>query len=339
MRVLVTGATGFNAGYLARALSQAGHQVRALVRPQSNFDSLEREGIEIFTGQLLEAADVDRAVQGCDQVYHFAAVFRTANHADSYYYDVNARAVKDVLQAARKHGCERVVHCSTIGVFGDIRNPPANETAPYHPHDVYQRSKLEGELHAKAAIRAGQPVTIVRPAVCYGEGDTRMLKLFSTIHKRQFRIIGTGRNRLHLVHAQDLAEGTMLAGSRPDALGEDFILAGPDAPMLAEVAERIAYVLDVPLAKTRIPMWPVVTAAALCEALCRPFDIDPPLHRRRVSFFANNRDFDISKARSLLGYDPKIDSRAGIARTAAWYFKENLLKGTPPAKLQALVQH
>lgn len=337
MKVLVTGATGFNGGHLARVLQSKGHQVRALVRPGSSFAALERDGIEIVTGQLTQPSDVDRAVRGCDQVYHLAAVFRTAGHPDSYYREVNVDAVDSILVAARKHGCERVVHCSTIGVHGHVKDPPAREDAPFAPADIYQHTKLEGESRARKSIERGEPVVIVRPAICYGEGDTRLLKMFRGIHRGIFHIIGTGQNRLHLVHSDDLSDGFVRAGRVDEAKGHTFIIAGPDAPTLEDLVGKIARILDVRPPRVRIPLAPVVAAAALCEALCVPFGIDPPLHRRRVSFFKHHREFDCSKAAAILGYRPTVTSDIGVARTAAWYFQKQLLKGPPPAQLVGLL--
>jgi dihydroflavonol-4-reductase len=336
MRVLVTGATGFNGGLLARQLRREGHQVRALVRPGSRFRPLEADDIEVFPGQLQDPVDLDRAVAGCDQVYHLAAVFRTAGHPDSYYHDVNVRVVESLLAAARRHDCERVVHCSTVGVHGHIREAPATEDAPFRPADIYQRTKLEGEMRVRAAMKDGQPLVIVRPAMCYGEGDTRMLKLFRGLQRGVFRIIGSGRNRLHFVHGEDLARGFAQCGQSPAAIGQTFILAGPDAPRLEEVVGTICSALEVRAPRLRIPLAPVNAAAALCEMLCVPFGIEPPLHRRRVSFFKHHREFDCSRARDLVGYQPRITSDVGMARTAAWYFRQGMLKGPLPPALARL---
>src|SRR5690606_9392446 len=111
--VLVTGANGFTGGHLARRLIDAGHRVRALVRPGANAEGLRKAGIEVFCGQLTDAKDVRNAAAGCERIYHIAAAFRTAGHPDQYYYDVNVGGTRNVLDAAQSAGCERVVHCST----------------------------------------------------------------------------------------------------------------------------------------------------------------------------------------------------------------------------------
>jgi nucleoside-diphosphate-sugar epimerase len=231
----------------------------------------------------------------------------------------------NVLAAARQHGCERVVHCSTGGVHGHIAEPPADESYRFQPDDIYQQTKLEGEMAATEASRLGQAVEIFRPGAIYGEGDLRFLKLFRSIQRRHFVMIGSGQTRLHMVHVDDMVQGIMLCGSRPEALGQAFLIAGPEAPTLQEIARITAEVVGVPPPRLRIPVWPVYSAAWLCEMLCVPLRIDPPLHRRRVGFFTHHREFDIGKARRLLGFDPKVSVREGIERTVRWYAESGLM--------------
>jgi nucleoside-diphosphate-sugar epimerase len=319
LKILVTGATGFTGGHLARRLLSDGHSVRALVRSETQAQQLATQGIEACVGQLTRLEDVLRAARGCDQIHHLAAVYRTAGHPDSYYREVNVTGTLNVLDAARQVQCERVVHCSTGGVHGHIARPPADESYPFGPGDVYQRTKLEAELAVTAAGQRGQPVTIFRPGAIYGEGDLRFLKLFRAIRNGAFVMIGSGETRLHLVHIDDLVAGILLCSSRPEARGELFLLAGPEAPTLNEIVRHIATALDVGVPRLHVPVWPVYAAGWLCEKICVPLRIDPPLHRRRVGFFTHHREFDCSKAARLLGYSPAVSAAAGIARTAAWY--------------------
>jgi nucleoside-diphosphate-sugar epimerase len=327
--ILVTGATGFTGGHLARRLAARGDRVRALVRDPAKAEALAALGIEVRVGQLTSLDDVIAAARGCEQIHHIAAVFRTAGHPDSYYRDVNVGGPRNILEAARRLGLERVLHCSTVGVHGHIADPPASETYPFGPGDIYQRTKLEGELAVQAAARRGQPVVIVRPSPIYGEGDLRFLKLYRAIERGVFVMIGPGTPRLHLVHIDDLVDGFVLCSESAVALGNVFILSGPDAPTLNELARHIAHALGVAEPRWRIPVWPVMAAGFLCESLCVPLHIDPPLHRRRVAFFTHHREFDSSKAARLLGYAPKVSAAAGIRRVADWYRASGYL---PPAR-------
>jgi dihydroflavonol-4-reductase len=329
--ILVTGATGFTGGKLARRLVAQGENVRALVRERSKAPALAAEGIDVRVGQLTSLNDVIAAARGCDQIHHIAAVFRTAGHPDSYYREVNVGGTENVLEAARRLDCERVIHCSTGGVHGHIAEPPASETYRFGPGDVYQRTKLEGELAAQAAAKRGQRVVIVRPGPIYGEGDLRFLKLYRAVARGVFVMIGTGTPKLHMVHIDDLVDGIILCSTSEAAIGEVFILAGPEAPTLNEIVRHIAHALGVPEPRWRIPVWPVKAAGLLCESVCVPLRIDPPLHRRRVAFFTHHREFDCSKAVRLLGYAPKVTPAEGIARTAEWYRAAGYLGGAPSA--------
>jgi nucleoside-diphosphate-sugar epimerase len=326
---LITGATGFTGGHLARALLRDGQQVRALVRSVGVAAELAAMGAELIEGDLTDADAVLQATSGCQRVYHIAAVFRTAGHPDSYYRDVNVGGTRNVLAAARHWDCERVVHCSTGGVHGHVERPPADETYRLQPDDIYQRTKVEAEQDVLAAARSGQPVCIFRPGAIYGEGDMRFLKLFRSIQQRRFVMIGSGETRLHMVHVEDLVDGIRLCGNSPSALGEVFLLAGPEAPTLNEIAATTASLVGVPAPRLHVPVWPVYAAGYLCELACVPFGIDPPLHRRRVGFFTHHREFDISKARRLLGYAPRIGVREGIERTIRWYAGHGYMRPMP----------
>jgi len=333
--ILVTGATGFTGGSLARRLAAQGASVRALVRDRAKARSLEAQGIDVRVGQLTSRNDVVAAARGCEQIHHIAAVFRTAGHPDSYYREVNVGGTQNVLEAARRVGCERVVHCSTGGVHGHIANPPAGESYPFGPGDIYQRTKLEAELAAAAAASRGQSVVIVRPGPIYGEGDLRFLKLYRAVARGMFVMIGSGRPKLHMVHIDDLVDGILLCSTSAAAPGEVFILAGPEAPTLNEIVRHIAHSLGVKEPRWRVPVWPVKAAGLLCESICVPLRIDPPLHRRRVAFFTHHREFDCSKAVRLLGYAPKVSPAEGIARTAEWYRAAGYLRHVSAAACSA----
>ena len=325
MKVLVTGATGFAGSHLAHTLATAGHAVKALVRPGTRGRRLADAGIETVEGQLTNEADVRNAAAGCERIYHLAAAFRNVKHSDQHYWDVNVGGTLNVLAAARVHGCERVVHCSTGGVHGHIEEPPAAETYRFRPGDVYQRTKLEAELAVAAAAENGLSITIIRPGAIYGEGDMRFLRLFQAIQRSRFAMVGSGETRLHMVHVDDLVGGILLAGSQPEACGEAFLIAGPDVPTLNEIAASVADAVGARRPRLHVPVWPVYAAAWLCEQVCTRLCVEPPLHRRRVGFFTHHREFDITKARRLIGYDPRVALTEGVRRTAAWYAAAGLL--------------
>jgi dihydroflavonol-4-reductase len=320
LRVLVTGATGFTGGHLARALAASGDHVRALVRHLSPDIAANLPDVEVVIGDLRDAASLERAAEGVELVYHIAAIYRQAGLRDNEYRAVNAEAVRTVIHAAKAGGARRVVHCSTVGVHGDVEHPPANEDAPLRPGDIYQETKLEGERVAREAAReTGVEVVIARPTGIYGPGDRRLLKLFRGIARRRFVILGDGEIFYHLTYIEDLVEGFRLCGTVPAAAGRTYILAGGEVTTLNALIGLIASEAGVRPPRVHLPVWPFWTAGALCELVCSPFGIEPPLYRRRVDFFTKSRAFDISRARAELGYAPQVALRDGIRRTLSWY--------------------
>jgi nucleoside-diphosphate-sugar epimerase len=135
-------------------------------------------------------------------------------------------------------------------------------------------------------------------------------------------MIGKGNVLYHLTFVEDLVQGIILAGENPEASGKIYTIGGNEYLPLTDLANMIAQILDKPISKIHVPLWPVYTAAFLCEMICRLLGIEPPLYRRRLDFFTKDRAFDISKAKKELGYNPKTPLKEGLERTAKWY-KEN----------------
>ena len=273
MKALVTGATGFTGGHLARTLAADGAAVRALVRPRSLDTSAATElralGVEVVPGDLTDAAAVAEACRGCDVAYHIAATYREAGQPDSAYREINVGGTRNVLDGARRGGLRRVVHCSTGGVHGHIERPPADEDAPFAPGDIYQETKLEAELLAREYGRTqGLEVTVVRPIGIHGPRDVRFLKMFRGIARGRFPILGGGEVFYHLTYIGDLVQGFRLAAQVPAAAGRTYLIGGPEYTTLNELADRIARVLGVKPPWIRLPAWPFWLAGAACARQC-----------------------------------------------------------------------
>ncbi len=280
----------------------------------------------MVAGDLTDADAIKRATDGIDVVYHIAAIYRQAGLREEQYRAVNATAVRTIIEAAKAGGAKRVVHCSTVGVHGDIEHPPATEDAPLRPGDIYQETKLEGENVARTSGgETGVEVVIARPTGIYGPGDRRLLKLFRGVARRRFIILGNGEIFYHLTYIDDLVAGLHLCATVPAAAGRTYILAGGDVTTLNRLTELIAEEAHVPPPRLHLPVWPFWFAGAVCEAVCRPLHVEPPIYRRRVDFFTKSRAFDITRARTELGYAPAVGLRDGIRRTLEWYRKEGWL--------------
>ena len=173
MRVLVTGANGFTGSYVVKNLINRGYNVVGLVRKNSNLNSLQKMPIELIYADLANDS-LEGKLEGIENIYHVAAAFRVANMPHKYFYDVNLEGTKKLLKEAKRVGVKKFVHVSTVGVQGDIKNPPAHEEDPYNPLDHYQKSKVEAEKYVlEFSQREGVAATIVRPTGIYGPGDER----------------------------------------------------------------------------------------------------------------------------------------------------------------------
>jgi nucleoside-diphosphate-sugar epimerase len=280
----------------------------------------------MVTGDLREPESLRPALAGVDVVYHIAAVFREARLSDKEYHDVNVGGTRNMIEAAAQAGVPRVVHCSTIGVHGDTGKTPATEESPFNPPDYYCQTKLAGESVARELFQKyGLKGTIFRPLGLYGPGDTRFLKLFRNIKRGRFFMIGNGETLYQLSYIDDVCNGIILCGEKEEAVGEMFIIGGEGHTNLNQFVEAIARTVGGHIPRFHIPYTPVYLAGVMCESICRPLGIEPPLHRRRVEFFVKDRAADISKAKRLLGYQPQVSLADGLARTAVWYQAHGLL--------------
>lgn len=321
-KVLVTGATGYTGHVLTRALVEQGCSVSAIARRSSNRTQLVDLPVQWFEGDVFDPEVVAHATQNVEYIFHVAAAYREAKITDETYRRVHIESTKLLAQAVvQRESFRRFVHVSTVGVHGHIDEPPANESYRFAPGDIYQKTKAEAELWIRDfASQRGLPLTVIRPAAIYGPGDRRLLKLFKLSCKRVFPLFGRGASLYHLIHVADLTDILMTSALHPQALGEVFIAGNPEPSRLQDIAQTIADELgNKRLHFIRLPAWPLFLAADLCELVCKPLGVEPPLYRRRVAFFTKDRAFDTTKLRELLGYTFSFTVEKGLRTTAQWY--------------------
>jgi len=246
--------------------------------------------------------------------------FRKGGSDEKEAHAVNVEGTRNVLTACSRHGVRQLIHCSTIGVHGSVLEVPATEKSPFNPLDLYQETKLQAEQEVwRHHHETGLPVTVIRPISMFGPGDRRMLKLFRLIKKRRFVMVGEGNALFQPAYIDDVVDGFLLCLRNEKALGEAFIVGGDEYVPLRELVRLIAGELGVPPPWLRLPLRPVLTLADLCEKCCVPLGLEPPLHRRRVSFFQNDRAFSVEKARRVLGFQPRMPLREALRATIGWY--------------------
>jgi nucleoside-diphosphate-sugar epimerase len=320
MRTLVTGGSGFIGSHVIRALVARGDNVRALVRNTSDVAELERLGVELFHGDLTDESSLERIAEGVTHVIHLAGLLGGAKVPEEKYWDVNVTGTANLLAQFNDGSLERFVHCSTTGVLGPIAGPPADESCPVNPSNLYELTKSEGEVLAKRYGRdAGVPVLVIRPGMVYGPGNLHLLGLFRTIKKGLFFLIGTGESLLDPVYIDDVVQSLLLALDCPQAVGGTYIIAGERAVTVAELAQAIGKALGKKPYRFRVPVWAATWIARCSERLGNALGFDPRLTLSRVRFFTETRAYRIDRARDELGYCPRVPIEEGIQSTVLWY--------------------
>lgn len=329
MKMLVTGGTGFIGSRLALEARAQGREV--VVAGQLNSiperlraGELEAAGIRIEQGPLQDPAFARRVSAGCETVIHLAAAQHEANVAEDYFFDVNVNGTRTLLEASARSGVKRFVYGSTIGVYGEYRGEPLDETTPPAPSNAYGRSKLRAEEMVRA-FGGGVETAIVRISETYGPGDFRLLKLYRAINRGRFLIVGSGENLRQAIYVDDLVRGLSLAASSPAAIGETFVMAGTETMTTRALVQDVAAALGRPAPRLRVPMWPFLLGAVVMEGTLTPLGIQPPLHRRRLDFFRKSFVLSTAKARKVLDFAPAVPHAVGALTTARWYRDKGLL--------------
>jgi nucleoside-diphosphate-sugar epimerase len=314
-RALVTGAAGFIGAHCVRYLAQRGWQVRALdVHPVPPAGATP--GVDFRLQDLRDSAALAAAVEGMQIVFHLASVHLAVGAKYEDFEAVNVKAVEHLVDACAAGGVRRLVHVSSVGVYGHVEHPPAAEDAPLHPVNDYERTKRAGEdAVRRAAARTGMDVVIVRPSWVYGVGCPRTEKLMRALQKGKFFYIGAAKNLRHPIFIDDFLDGLLLAGTGgPELAGKTFNIAGPSWMTVEEMVDTFARAMQVKPPRVRIPRWLGLTAGWAAEQVGAALKIEPPISRRTLAFFENDNAFDIGAARKWLKFEPRVDLLDGVRR-------------------------
>lgn len=319
MKVLITGAGGFIGSHLVDSQLEKGFDVRAVDLHLDLLKHLkDHPRLEAIPGDITNESLVRQWVEGVDVVYHLASAHLDVSLSDEHYRHVNRDATVCLLEAALQAGVKRFVHCSSVGVIGDVEHPPADETSDCHPTNVYERTKLEGERAAlDFSRRTGFPVVVMRPAWVYGPRCPRTAKLIRTIRKGRFPIFGGGRNLRHPVYISDAIRGMELCAETQNVEGEVFIIAGETPVESRELVNVISRELNVKMQKFHLPVFLGQWGGLALELLFKLFGKQPPFSRRSMDFFLKHNAYSIDKARRRLSYQPQVDLQTGIRKTIA----------------------
>jgi nucleoside-diphosphate-sugar epimerase len=327
MTILVTGATGFLGSALTTELVKQKQNVRILARDEQKAREQFGESVTIIRGEITDVEQVERAVDGATIIYHLVGrLYHPSVPAELYQY-THVEGTRILLKACKgQKQLKRIVHCSTTGVLGETGETPAAEYAPFAPTNPYEATKLRGELVAlKAYKEDGLPVSVARPGLVYGPGDLHLLGFFKSIKKGMFRVIDGGKALLHPIYIDDMTSAFLLCAECPEAIGQSYNIAGEQPVTIRELSTSIAHSMDRELPKGSIPLWLANLASDIFSVIPGIKGENAPLTRSRVQFLTRSRVYDISKAKSELGFDPIVGLETGMKNTAEWYHKHGYL--------------
>jgi len=314
---LVTGATGFIGWHVARLLVERGHRVRALVRPASKLRELDAEPV---TGDLRDAASLDRAVAGCGLVFHVAADYRLWARNPDELYGSNVEGTRNLLEAARGQGVERVVYTSTVGCIGVPKGGVGDETVPVTLAEMkgaYKRSKFLAERVALDFAASGFPVVVVNPTAPVGDHDVKPTPtgkiVLDFLKGAMPAFIDTG---LNLVDARDAAEAHLLAAERGRP-GERYIV-GCENLTLAGILEKLAGITGIEAPRVKLPYAVAYAAGVVTTGWARITGQPPRAPLDAVRMARKKMWVSHEKARRELGFSPApVDGALG--RAVEWF--------------------
>lgn len=330
MRIFITGVTGFLGSHFAE-YAAARHEVAGLCHSDPRIKRklrahLERRGVKLHQGSILNGTSLTAAMEGADCVCHFAAAFKESNVDDEYFRRLNVDGTVNVVEAAARAGVRRFVHCGTAGIYGQRIEGTIDESFEARPWNIYERTKLEAERHLRAKARElGIEYVILRPTAVYGPRDDRLLKLFKSAAKGRFPLFGEGEGRRHMVYVTDLADAFLRACEIPGAASKEMIVGGPCAVPLREMLHLLAEAIHRPACGPHLPLKPMLLLAAVTEDTCKVIKVRPPIYRRRMDFYLNDAEFSSKLANDVLGWRPQVDLPEGFQKTFMAYCQDGLI--------------
>ncbi|GAC1343829.1 MAG: NAD-dependent epimerase/dehydratase family protein [Myxococcales bacterium] len=328
MRVLVTGGSGFLGSYVAEQLAEEGHVVRALVRPASDKQLLERlPGVEFSSGAVEDPASLAVAMRGVDAVVHAAGLVKARRPAD--FVAVNTQGTKNLLQAALEEakGLRRFVYISSLAAVGPSPDGhPVPDDAEPRPVTHYGRSKLEGE-RAVLAVKDRLPVTVIRPPLIYGPRDRATLAFFTSVKSGVLPLLGDGQNTLSVIYARDCAAACVRAIEARSPSGRTYFVDDGVVYVWKDALREVEKALGKrAFVRIGLPLAVVRAAAAASQLYGKVTDTAQMLTLDKLNELTQKHWVcSGAGARSELGWAPTVRWASGVQETADWYRKEGWL--------------
>jgi dihydroflavonol-4-reductase len=334
MNCFVTGASGFVGSNLVHELGARGHRVKTLLRPHANERGLRGAVYERVAGDLLDQKLLERELAGCDWCFHVAASYQLWMRDYAPMYQSNVEGTRNILEAAGKAGCQKIVYTSTVGCIG----LPKNEHGKFTPTDEtflsteaqmsnhYKRSKWLAEQVALELAQKGLPIVIVNPSAPIGPGDVKPTPtgqvIVDFLNRKMPAYLDTG---LNWVHVRDVAVGHILAAEK-GRLGERYILGHADGnwTMQATLA-ALEELTGLPAPKMKVPYWVALAAAHVDEKISAVTGKPPKAPLAGVRMAKYKMWFNPQKAIRELGL-PQTPPKQAFADAIAWFRANGFVK-------------
>ena len=320
-RVLITGATGFIGGALARRLADAGAHVTGLGRNLAAATHLREASVMLRQADLLDAAAMHDAVAGQDVLFHVAAWLSRRHGQESEAYRLNVTATLELVRMARNAGISRFIHVSSVATYGPPRDGSISEQQPLSTtqRDIYGRTKAIGETEARGlAQEINLPLTVVRPGMVYGpRARAWTVNMLTLVQKRTPVILGRGDGYACPVYIDNLLDGMLLAGSQTAAAGNAFNFCDPP------ITWRQFFTYYGDMCGRRPVSLPLFLAKPIIRYV-RPGGITPDL----LAFYTAKAIYPTTKAEQLLGYRPRVSIAEGMRRAEQWLRQQGYLPPT-----------
>lgn len=321
MKALVTGATGFIGGALARRLLKDGHEVRILVRTPSKAEALVALGAELGQGDVLDEKQMEHAMDGRDALFHCAAIVDLVAPRRKQIMGVNVEGTRTVLQAAKDAGVARTVYLSSVAALGLQDGVTVDEDTPHNGvyGGLYDESKHQSELVARDFAMGGLDLVMVLPSIVLGPGDPKTGDVILRFLRREIPALPKEEGGAGYVHVDDLVEGILLAHAR-GRRGERYVFNQANLTHV-QLMERLSRISGVPAPSRRLPVSVAAAGAGLLAWGARLSGKKPILTSKAVRLATLRLSYASEKARRELGWAPK-DFEVRLSETVHWWMEE-----------------
>jgi dihydroflavonol-4-reductase len=335
MTTLVTGAAGFLGSHVARQLVARGDSVRVLMRPSSNNRAISDLSLEYVTGDLRDAASLDRAMVGAKQVFHVAADYRLWAKNPREIYDSNVGGTKNLLAAAKKAGIEQFIYTSTVATIAVDRPELPNESTDSKLEEMighYKRSKWMAEQEVLRAAKEGLPVVVAMPTTPVGPWDWKPTPtgkiILDFVNGKMPGYVETG---LNFVGVEECAAGHLLVAERGKT-SERYLL-GAENLTLKDLLDVLARITGLPAPAMKIPHGVALGVAYVESAFSRLIGREPGIPVEGVKIAQHKMFVDCSRAQKELGFQPGPVA-AALERAVRWYQANGYVKAGRARKMK-----